>query len=207
MSFHSRTRRALAVSAALLALLVGACTDSGGPPPSAPTVGESTSAPSSGQVAGQPFGSGCPNLPDEGAGSLIDLGGRDWIDALAQVPALSQLSVTTALSGLASSLQGVTDVTVFAPDDAAFRRLGAAEGRRLLTQPAAGVEVLSYHIVPGRLPPADLVGTHRTLTGGSLEVSGSGETFTVDGRATITCGNLQTKNATIYIVDHVLQPS
>lgn len=206
MSSYGPGRVALTIAAALVALLGGACTATGGQSPSTPSNGASTAA-TSGAAATPPFGSGCPNLPDSGPGSLIDLGDRDWIDALAQVPALSQLSVTTSLSGLASSLQGVGEVTVFAPDDTAFRRIGAAEGRRLLTQPAAGVETLSYHVVPGRITPENLVGTHRTLTGGSLQIAGSGQAFTVDGRAAITCGNLQTKNATIYIVDRVLQPS
>lgn len=206
MSSYGSGRRTFGIAVALVALLAGACTAVDSPPAPAPSDSARSTA-SAGAAVGQPFGPGCPNLPDSGPGSLIDLGDRSWLEALAEVPALSQLSVTSALSGLTDSLKGVGDVTVFAPDDTAFRRLGAAEGRRLLTQPAAGVEVLSYHIVPGRLTPETLVGTHRTLTGQSLQVTGTDPSYTVNGRAAITCGNLQTKDATIYIVDRVLQPS
>ena len=155
----------------------------------------------------QPFGPGCPNLPDTGVGSLVDLSETDWITALAKVPALAQLSVTTALAALGDDFSGIEDATVFAPTDVAFRDLGAVGARRLLTNPAEAADVLRYHVVAGRLAPEELPGTHRTVLGQSLEVTGSGEDFTVDGRARVVCGNLQTKNATIYLIDRVLQPS
>ena len=55
-------------------------------------------------------------------------------------------------------------------------------------------------------PPSRLAGTHKTLQGDSLTVEGSGEDFTVDGGAKVVCGNVQTANATVYIIDGVLAP-
>lgn len=60
--------------------------------------------------------------------------------------------------------------------------------------------------MPGKLTPADLAGTHKTLEGDELTVSGSGEDFTVDGSAAVICGNVQTANANVYIIDSVLMP-
>lgn len=206
-----RRQRRLTVAAAAIALMLTAgCTatdnDSAPPTGGAPSV---SPAPTNGTTpaGSQPFGAQCPNLPDTGDGSLVDLKNRDWVDALAQVPALSQLSVTTALAGLGSDFGGLQDATVFAPTDTAFRALGVTRGRELLTNPSAAADVLRYHVVPERLTPDNLAGEHRTLNGQTLEVSGSGEDFTVNGRAKISCGNLQTRNATIYLVDQVLQPS
>lgn len=199
---HHRRPAVAAVTAALL-LLSPAC--SAETPPT-PAPGAPTAAPTAEQ-SGEPLvGSDCPNLPDSGPGSVIDLSNRDWIDALGQVPALSQLSVTVALSELSGNLQGVGEATVFAPDDEAFRRLGLAGGRRLLTDPRAAIEVLSFHIVPRRLSTQELDGSHATVAGRSVEISEDDQTFTVNGQATIVCGPLQTENATIYLVDHVLQP-
>ena len=48
--------------------------------------------------------------------------------------------------------------------------------------------------------------THKTLGGGTITVEGSGEDFTVGGKAKIVCGNVQTANATVYIIDGVLMP-
>ena len=61
-------------------------------------------------------------------------------------------------------------------------------------------------MVPGRLTPAQLAGTHKTLEGGELTVAGSGTDFTVNGNSAVVCGNVQTANATVYIVDTVLMP-
>jgi uncharacterized surface protein with fasciclin (FAS1) repeats len=60
--------------------------------------------------------------------------------------------------------------------------------------------------VPGRLAPNQLAGAHKTLEGADLTVSGSGSDFTVNGNSKVVCGNVQTENATVYIVDTVLMP-
>lgn len=191
-----------------VALAATACTTAPEPAPTtAPTPSAVASTAATEPAGDGLFGAGCPNFPDTGAGSLVDLSDRDWVDALGQVPALSQLSVTTALSGLLSSVQNVQEATVFAPTDTAFRRLGAAEGRRLLADPSAAVDVLSYHVVPERLTPQTLAGSHRTVAGEDLRIEGSEPTFTINGEATITCGNIKVRNATLYLVDRVLQPT
>ena len=51
-----------------------------------------------------------------------------------------------------------------------------------------------------------LAGTHETLQGEMLEVTGSGEDFKVNGDASVVCGNVQTSNATVYLIDGVLTP-
>jgi uncharacterized surface protein with fasciclin (FAS1) repeats len=67
--------------------------------------------------------------------------------------------------------------------------------------------VLTYHVVEGKLAPEELAGTHTSLQGGEVTVEGSGEDFTVDGNAAVICGNVQTANATVYIIDQVLEPT
>jgi uncharacterized surface protein with fasciclin (FAS1) repeats len=37
-------------------------------------------------------------------------------------------------------------------------------------------------------------------------VAGSGTDYTVNGNSSVVCGNVQTENATVYIVDSVLMP-
>ena len=61
-------------------------------------------------------------------------------------------------------------------------------------------------MVAGQLAPAHLAGTHKTLQGDEVTVDGSGEDFTVNGNAAVVCGNVQTANATVYIIDTVLMP-
>ena len=51
-----------------------------------------------------------------------------------------------------------------------------------------------------------VAGTHKTLQGGEITVTGSGTDFEVNGNAAVICGNVQTANATVYIIDTVLMP-
>ncbi len=52
-----------------------------------------------------------------------------------------------------------------------------------------------------------LAGEHKTLQGGTVTITGSGEDFTVNDSAKVVCGNVQTQNATVYIIDGVLLPT
>jgi uncharacterized surface protein with fasciclin (FAS1) repeats len=67
--------------------------------------------------------------------------------------------------------------------------------------------VLTYHVVPGQLAPDQLAGTHKTLQGGTIQVTGSGQDFTVNGNSSVVCGNIKTANATVYLIDQVLLPT
>ena len=62
-------------------------------------------------------------------------------------------------------------------------------------------------MVGQRLSPDKLAGEYETLNPKQrCTVEGSGEDFTVNGSAKVVCGNVQTANATVYIIDTVLLP-
>ena len=42
--------------------------------------------------------------------------------------------------------------------------------------------------------------------GATLTVEGSGDSFTVNGSASVVCGDIHTDNATVYVIDEVLHP-
>ena len=65
--------------------------------------------------------------------------------------------------------------------------------------------LLTYHIVPGTVAPEALAGEHTTLHGDKLTIAGSGQEFTINGAAR-SCAATQTDNATVYVIDGVLQP-
>jgi uncharacterized surface protein with fasciclin (FAS1) repeats len=60
-------------------------------------------------------------------------------------------------------------------------------------------------VIPGQLSPAQIVGTHNTVQGAPLTVTGSGNSLQVNN-ASVVCGGVQTANATVYMVDTVLMP-
>ncbi len=63
--------------------------------------------------------------------------------------------------------------------------------------------ILTYHVVSGEILPADIDGTHATVEGKSLTVTGSGNNIKVND-ANVICGGVHTANATVYLIDSVL---
>jgi uncharacterized surface protein with fasciclin (FAS1) repeats len=129
--------------------------------------------------------------------------------ATANNPMLTTL--TSAVSGklnpnvnLVDTLDGA-DFTVFAPVDAAFAKIPADTIDGLKTDSQTLTNILTYHVVPGRLSPAQIDGTHKTVEGTDLTVTGSGDNIKVNNAAVI-CGGVQTANATDYMIDTVMMP-
>ena len=143
-------------------------------------------------------------IPDTGDGSLAEMAQLPLASAVASNPLLSQLTTAVQTAGLVDTLNNAGDITVFAPSDTAFASLSQADLTSLLANPSQLGNVLTTHVVQGRLAPDQLAGSHQTLSGANITVTGSGEDFTIDGKAKIVCGNIQTANATVYIIDRVL---
>ena len=59
--------------------------------------------------------------------------------------------------------------------------------------------------VSGKLSPDKIVGTHKTVRGGSVPITGSKDALKVDD-AGVVCGGVLTANSTVYMVDSVLMP-
>jgi uncharacterized surface protein with fasciclin (FAS1) repeats len=165
-----------------------------------------SSAPAS-MAADAPFGPGCAGVPASGSGSFNGMAQDPVATAASNNPALSTLVTAVTAAGLGDTLNTTDDITVFAPTNDAFTALDKATLDAAMADPKGLLTtVLTYHVVPGRLSPDQLAGTHKTLQGGTIEVAGSGDSFTVNGTSKVVCGNVQTKNATVYIIDGVLLP-
>jgi len=120
-------------------------------------------------------------------------------------------TLTAAVSGklnpnvnLVDTLNG-SEFTVFAPTDAAFAKIDPATIEKLKTDSALLNSILTYHVVPGQASPAQVAGTHTTVQGGDLTVTGAGNNLKVNG-AGVVCGGVRTANATVYMIDTVLMP-
>ena len=167
---------------------------------------------SDGAAAATLVGPGCADyaaqVPD-GAGSVGGMAQDAVATAASNNPLLTTL--TAAVSGkvnpgvdLVNTLNS-GEFTVFAPVDSAFAKVDAATMTTLTTDSALLSKILTYHVVPGKLSPTEVVGTLTTAEGGTLVVSGSGDNLKVND-ANVICGGVQTKNATVYLIDSVLSP-
>ena len=213
-----RRRAGIAAVVVAVPLALAACGSSTSTTASsAPAAASSSSAESSMPAAspsdsmmasGAVFGSACAAVPTTGPGSFDGMATDPVATAASHNPVLSTLVTAVTKAGLGDSLNTAQGITVFAPINDAFGKLPKATLDKALGDPKGLLStVLTYHVVPGRLTPEQLPGMHKTLQGATLDVTGSGDSFTVNGSAKVVCGNVQTANATVYLIDGVLLPS
>jgi uncharacterized surface protein with fasciclin (FAS1) repeats len=108
---------------------------------------------------------------------------------------------------LVDTLNSQKSITVFAPTNDAFAAIPPKTLKSVLADKALLTKILTYHVVAGALSPDQLAGSHKTLEGDTLKISGNNPDFVVGTqKATIVCGNVPTANATVYIIDQVLMP-
>jgi uncharacterized surface protein with fasciclin (FAS1) repeats len=163
-------------------------------------------------AAAELVGPGCAAYAAQvpsGPGSVAGMAAAPVTAATANNPLLTTLNA--ALSGklnpnvnLVETLNG-GEFTVFAPTDAAFAKIDPATIEKLKTDSALLTSILTYHVVPGQASPAQVVGTHKTVQGANLTVTGSGNDLHVNDAA-VVCGGVTTTNATVYLIDSVLLP-
>lgn len=202
------TNRTLAVSAvaAGLALAAAACGSSGAPAASATHSHHPMAGHSMTRTASSVFGSDCGMVPATGMGSLHSMSMDPVVTAAAHNPLLSDLAKAIKGAGLAGTLDAMHALTVFAPADTAFTRLHGP-AMTMLHSPAGLTKILKYHVVDGRITPAQIASGKplTTLEGGTLKPSKMGSVYEVNN-ADVICGNIHTANATVYIINKVLIP-
>lgn len=180
--------------------------------PSTPAMEESEEPMDEMDPAANLVGPGCEAYAEavpDGAGSVAGMAEDPVATAASNNPLLTTL--VAAVSGqlnpdvdLVDTLNG-DEFTVFAPVDDAFAAIDPATIEALKTDSATLTSILTYHVVPGQIAPADIAGMHTTVQGADLEVTGSGDEWMVND-ANVICGGVQTANATVYLIDAVLMP-
>lgn len=173
---------------------------------SSSSMSDSSSSSGSAGSASAPFGTACSAVPSSGPGSFTGMATDPVATAASHNPVLSTLVTAVGAAGLGDTLNSAPGITVFAPANDAFSKIPADTLKAVLADKTKLTKILTYHVVSGKLSPDQLAGTHTTLEGGTVNVTGSGQSFQVNG-ANVICGNVQTANATVYIVDSVLMPT
>ena len=206
MKYRLLALSGLAMSLGLATAACGSSSSStAAAPASSPTrAAASSSAPA---AAAMDFGPACSSVPKSGAGSFSGMATAPVATAASANPVLSTLVTAVKKAGLVDTLNSAANITVFAPDNAAFAKLPKATLDKVLADKAELTKILTYHVADGRQTPGQLAaGTGiKTLEGGMVTPGKMGETYAVNN-AHVVCGNVQTANATVYIIDTVLMP-
>ena len=201
----TRTSRALGVSAAVAAIAMSlpiAITAQADPPPEPVAV----------KPPPDPQGS-CDPVKAELTAQGLDWTALDKMPvgkAIASIPSLSTFS--SAISGGLNPAVNVVPVlengpyVVFAPTNDAFAAMDPAELAAVKADPAALYKLDYYHVFLGLLGPGDVQGQRPTQQGNEIKVKGKDGDIKVNDDTKVICGGIQTNNARIYIIDHVLNP-
>jgi uncharacterized surface protein with fasciclin (FAS1) repeats len=222
---RSTLRRSTGLAALAMTMSMGLAACGGGEEPAASSgsAGDSSSEESmsdesmsedsmdesmEGDAAAMTFGEGCSAVPSNGAGSFDGMATEPVATAASANPLLKTLVSAVDQAGLVDTLNSAEGITVFAPTDDAFGKIPKKTLDGVLKDKETLTAILTHHVVGEELAPEDLAGTHETLNGDQLVVEGSGEQFTADAQeqASVICGNIQTANATVYVVDTVMMP-
>ncbi len=139
------------------------------------------------------------------AGSIVDTA----LAVNAQTGEFSTLvaAVLAADPAVLAQLSRSGQVTVFAPTDAAFAKLGLNAANVGSLPQATLTSILLYHVVPGARDAATVVSSTRlrTLEGGFLAVSlHDGGAYVNNARIVAT--DIRTSNGIIHVIDSVLLP-
>jgi uncharacterized surface protein with fasciclin (FAS1) repeats len=176
---------------------------------SSPMASSSSAMASSGGSAttSKDFGPGCASVPASGAGSFSGMSTAPVATAASANPLLSTLVTAVKKAGLVDTLNSASNITVFAPDNAAFAKLPKATLDKVLANKAELTKILTYHVVSGRNTPSELASGKalKTLEGSTVTPAAMSGSYSVNG-ASVVCGNVQTSNATVYIISSVLMP-
>jgi uncharacterized surface protein with fasciclin (FAS1) repeats len=131
------------------------------------------------------------------------------LDTAASAGSFQTLAAAVRTAGLVEALSGKGPFTVFAPTDAAFAKLPAGTVENLLKPENRDqlIEILQYHVVPGRIYASDalVAETAKTAQGSRVRFSLAGGTLMVNGAA-IVRPDLDATNGVIHVIDEVILP-
>lgn len=136
-------------------------------------------------------------------------GKSDIVDTAASAGQFNTLVAAVKAAGLVDTLKGKGPFTVFAPTDAAFKKLPAGTVETLLKPENKDklVSILTYHVVPGKVMSTDIAG--KKIMAKSVQ----GQKINVDAmsgvkinNANVTKADIETSNGVIHVIDAVIMP-
>ncbi|MCA3016531.1 MAG: fasciclin domain-containing protein [Myxococcaceae bacterium] len=135
---------------------------------------------------------------------------KDIIDTAVAAGSFKTLATALTEAGLIETLKGKGPFTVFAPTDEAFAKIAKKDLDALLKDKAKLKAVLTYHVVAGAIPAADVL----KMKDGSKVQTVEGREFVLglkDGKVKVDGANVvktdvTASNGVIHVIDTVIMP-
>jgi len=141
--------------------------------------------------------------------SYAGMAKKDVVDTAVEAGSFSTLVAAVKAAGLVDTLKGDGPFTVFAPTDAAFKKLPEGTVADLLKPENKEklAEILTYHVVPGKVMSSDIAGKTlkvETVEGSNLSIDAT-DGVKVDN-ATVVQADVEASNGVIHVIDTVVLP-
>ena len=129
------------------------------------------------------------------------------VETAAAAGSFSTLLAAATAADLVNTLSGPGPLTVFAPTDEAFAKLGQATIDAVLADKEKLTAILTYHVVAGAVMAKDVVKltSAKTVQGSEVKIDAKGAVKIND--ATVVKADIQCGNGVIHVIDTVLIPA
>ncbi len=143
---------------------------------------------------------------DKEGASPSDAEQKDIVDTAVAAGSFNTLATALTEAGLIDTLKGDGPFTVFAPTDDAFAKIPADQLNAILADKELLTSILTYHVVAGKVPAADVVNlkSATTVQGSDVEISTENGVMVNDSKVVQT--DIMTSNGIIHVIDTVLVP-
>lgn len=133
---------------------------------------------------------------------------KDIVDTAVGAGQFKTLASLLGQAGLVDVLKGKGPFTVFAPTDAAFKKVPKATLEALGNDKEALKAVLTYHVVAGNVLAKDVVKLKdaKTVQGEKVSIAVKGGKVLLNGKTQVTKTDIGASNGTIHVIDNVLVP-
>lgn len=153
-----------------------------------------------------PAASAGASSADAGAGASAS---KNIVGVAAGDPQFSTLVGLIKKAGLVGALSGKSKLTVFAPTNAAFKKLPKATLKKVGSDKKLLTSILTYHVVKGAVPASKVVTLNgrsvKTLNGKSVKIRVAGGKVYVN-KAQVTKTDVKASNGVIHVINEVLIP-
>ncbi len=177
------------------------------PPTTVAPVAPVTTVPQVTAVPTQPT-TAPPTVPPTTAAPVVL---KDVVDTAIGAGSFKTLVAAVQAAGLEQTLRTTQNITVFAPTDDAFAKLGDATIKGLLADKAALTKILTYHVTGKVITAADIVsaskGTFTTLQGQDVTYEVVGGNVILNGNIKVVATDIKASNGIIHVIDTVLVPA
>ncbi|HMP94448.1 MAG TPA: fasciclin domain-containing protein, partial [Phnomibacter sp.] len=132
-------------------------------------------------------------------------------DVVLNNPDFTLLARAVSKAGLADALSNTQNITVFAPNNAAFFSAGLTEAAIDAMDVTTLTNVLTYHVVPSLVRSTDIASGSSSaptlLSNNDVYISNNATGIFINGNSRVVGPDVMASNGVIHVIDNIIMPA